>query len=310
MPTDTEARARRVVAREVTERRGWLSSVWTTRTRSVIKELVAHLFLIPISITMVIPLYWLFTTSLKPKGMVFTYPPQWIPNPIRWENYPEALTILPFHLFFKNSMVYCVTILIGQVLVSTLVGYGFARLRFPGRDLIFWLVLIRMMLPGAVTMVPSYVMFSKMGWVNTLLPLVVPGWLPGLYSGSFYIFLCRQFFMGIPLELDDAAKIDGAGHIRIWWQIILPLSKPVIATVAIFSFITHWNDFMGPLIYLHDVERQTLALSILTFQGAHDTEWHWLMAVSSLMVVPVIILFFSAQRYFLQGISMTGITGR
>jgi len=306
----TEARARRVVAREVTARRDWLSRIWTARTRSVIKELVAHLYLIPISITMLIPLVWLFSTSLKPKGMVFTYPPQWIPNPIRWENYPEALTILPFHLFFRNSMIYCITILIGQVLVSTLVGYAFARLRFPGRDLLFWLVLIRMMLPGAVTMVPSYVMFSKMGWVNTLLPLVVPGWLPGLYSSSFYIFLCRQFFMGIPLELDDAARIDGADHIRIWWQIILPLSKPVITTVGIFSFIIHWSDFMGPLLYLHEMERQTLALGIQTFRGAYDTEWHWLMAASSVMVIPIIILFFSAQRYFLRGISMTGITGR
>jgi len=142
-------------------------------------------------------------------------------------------------------MIYCITILIGQVLVSTLVGYAFARLRFPGRDFIFWLVFIRMMLPGTVTIVPSYVMFSKMGWVNTLLLLVVPGWLSGLYSSSFYIFLCRQFFMGLPLALDDAARIDGAGHIRIWWQIILPLSKPVVATVGIFSFIIHWGDFMG-----------------------------------------------------------------
>jgi multiple sugar transport system permease protein len=305
-----EARARPMAAREPTRRRDGLPRVWTARIRSVIKEVVSHMLLIPISITMVLPLYWLFTTSLKPKGLVFTYPPQWIPNPIRLQNYPEALTILPFHLFFRNTMIYCVTIVIGQVLVSTLVGYAFARLRFPGRDVIFWLVLIRMMLPGTVTMVPAYVMFAKMGWVNTFLPLVVPGWLPGLYSSSFYIFLCRQFFMGIPLELDDAARIDGAGHIRIWWQIMLPLSKPVVTTVAIFSFIIHWNDFMGPLLYLHDLELQTLALGLQSFRGAYSTEWHWLMATSSVMVVPLIILFFSAQRYFLRGIAMTGITGR
>jgi multiple sugar transport system permease protein len=296
--------------REVTVRRDGFSRARSARTKSVIQELMAHLFLIPISVTMVVPLYWLFVTSLKPKGMVFTYPPQWIPDPVRWANYPEALTILPFHLFLRNSMIYCVTIVIGQVLVSTLVGYAFARLRFPGRDLLFWLVLIRMMLPGAVTMVPSYVMFSKMGWVNTFLPLIVPGWLPGLNSASFYIFLCRQFFLTIPLELDDAAKIDGAGYALIWWRIILPLSKPVITTVAIFSFIIHWNDFMGPLLYLHDLDLQTLALGIQTFRGAYDTEWHWLMAVSTVMVIPIIILFFSAQRYFLRGIAMTGITGR
>lgn len=297
-------------ARERRREQGLIPRIWTAQTKRVVKELVAHLGLIPISITMLIPLIWMFSTSLKPKGMVFTYPPQWIPNPVRWKNYPEALTILPFHLFFRNSMVYCLAILIGQVLVSTLVGYGFARLSFPGRDFFFWLVLIRMMLPGTVTLVPSYVMFTKMGWINTFLPLVVPGWLPGLYSASFYIFLCRQFFMGIPLELDEAAKMDGAGHLRIWWQIILPLCKPVVTTVAIFSFIIHWNDFMGPLLYLHDMKLRPLALGLQSFQGAYATEWHWMMAASSVMVVPIIILFFSAQGYFLRGIAMTGITGR
>jgi len=192
-----EARAERIVVSEVAKERSWLSRVWTSRARAVAKELLAHLILIPISVAMVVPLYWLFTTSLKPKGMVFTYPPQWIPHPIRLQNDPEALTILPFRLFFRNSMIYCVTIVIGQVLVSTLVGYVFARLRFPGRDLLFWLVLIRMMLPGAVTMVLSYAMFSKMGWVNTFLPLVVPGWLPGLHSSARRYFLRGISMIGI-----------------------------------------------------------------------------------------------------------------
>jgi len=310
MPTNTEATAGRVTAMGTRKTGGRHSRVHSGRTRGAWKEVLAHLVLIPVSITMVVPLYWLFTTSLKPKGMVFTSPPQWIPNPITLQNYPEALTILPFNLFFRNSMIYCVSVLIGQVLVSTMVGYAFARLRFPGKNIIFWLVLIRMMLPDALTMVPSYVMFAKLHWVNTFLPLVVPAWLPGFYSSSFYIFLCRQFFTGIPLELDDAAKIDGAGHLRIWWQIILPLSKPVIATVAIFSFIIHWNDFMGPLLYLHDLELQTLALGLQTFQLGHGTEWQWVMALASLMVAPIIVLFFSAQRYFLKGIAMTGLTGQ
>jgi multiple sugar transport system permease protein len=282
----------------------------TARTRRVVRELSAHLFLIPLSITMLFPLIWLFSTSLKPRGMVFTYPPQLIPDPVRWENYREALTVLPFANFFKNSMIYCVGIMVGQVLVSTLVGYAFARLRFPGRDFFFWLVLIRMMLPGSVTLVPSYVMFQKMGWVNTFLPLIVPGWLPGLNSASFYIFLCRQFFMGIPLELDDAAKIDGASHFRIWWQIIVPLSKPAVTTVGIFSFILHWNDFQGPLLYLHKMSLRPLALGLQSFQGAYSTDWHWLMAASTTMVVPMIFLFFMAQRYFLRGIAMTGLTGQ
>lgn len=282
----------------------------TVRIRNLIKELLSHLFLIPLSLTMLFPLLWLFSTSLKPQGMLFTYPPQLIPNPVRWQNYPEALTVLPFANFFKNTMIYCVSIMVGQVLVSTLVGYAFARLRFPGRNFLFGLVLVRMMLPATVTLVPSYVMFQKMGWINTFLPLVVPGWLPGLNSASLYIFLCRQFFMGLPLELDDAAKIDGAGQLRIWWQIILPLSKPVVTTVAIFSFILHWNDFQGPLLYLHKMSLRPLALGLQSFQGANQTDWHWLMAASTTVVVPMIILFFAAQRFFLRGVAMTGITGR
>ncbi len=296
--------------RRLRQEEGWLARIWTAKTKRIVKELIAHLFLIPISITMLIPLIWLFSTSLKPKGMVFTYPPQLIPNPVRWQNYPEALTVLPFHLFFRNTMIIVTARVTGQILISTMVAYAFARLRFPGRNFLFWLVLVKMMLPGSVTLVPEYVMFNKLGWVNTFLPLTVPAWLPGWYSSSFYIFLCRQFFMGIPMELDDAAKIDGAGHLRIWWQIIMPLSKPVITTVGIFSFLVGWNDFMGPLIYIQKMNLRPLALGLQSFQGAFTTEWHWLMAASTTMVVPVIILFFAAQRYFLQGISMTGITGR
>ncbi len=303
----TEAAAE---AKSARREQGWLDRIWTAKTKRVLKELFAHLCLIPISITMLIPLLWLFSTSLKPKGMVFTYPPQLIPNPVRWQNYPEALTVLPFHIFFRNTMIIVVARVTGQILVSTMVAYAFARLRFPGRNFLFWMVLIKMMLPGSVTLVPEYVMFNKLGWINTFLPLTVPAWLPGWYSSSFYIFLCRQFFMGIPAELDDAAKIDGASHLRIWWQIILPLSKPVVTTVGIFSFMIAWNDFMGPLIYIQKMNLRPLALGLQSFQGAFTTEWHWLMAASTTMVVPVIFLFFAAQRYFLQGITMSGITGR
>jgi multiple sugar transport system permease protein len=288
-------------------------SIWTIRR--VARELVAHALLIPISIVLLFPLVWLVSTSLKCHAEIFKFPPQLIPDPVCWNNYPEALTIYPFDLYFRNSMIYCVGIVTGQVLVSAFVGYGFARLRFPGRDFLFWLVLVRMMLPFAVTMVPSYVMFSKMKWINTFLPLIVPGWLPGLNSASFYIFLCRQFFMGIPLELDDAAKIDGAGHVRMWWQMILPLSKPVIATVAVFSFIIHWNDFQGPLLYLQRQNLRPMALALQSFGDAFgpestSAEWQWLMAASTAFVVPMIIMFFAGQRYFLRGISTSGLAGR
>jgi multiple sugar transport system permease protein len=288
-------------------------SVWTIRR--VAQELVSHALLIPISIVLLFPLVWLVSTSLKCHTEIFKFPPQLIPNPVCWNNYPEALTIYPFDLYFRNSMIYCVGIVTGQVLVSAFVGYGFARLRFPGRDFLFWLVLLRMMLPFAVTMVPSYVMFSKMKWINTFLPLIVPGWLPGLNSASFYIFLCRQFFMGIPLELDDAAKIDGAGFVRMWWQMMLPLSKPVIATVAVFSFIIHWNDFQGPLLYLQRQNLRPMALALQAFGDAFgpestSSEWQWLMAASTAFVVPMLVMFFAGQRYFLRGISTTGLAGR
>jgi multiple sugar transport system permease protein len=287
----------------------------TMGVRQVIRKVTPHLFLIPASLVLIFPLVWMISTSLKPQQALFTMPPQLIPNPIRWANYPEALTTMPFHIYVRNSVIYCVGIVVGQVLVSALVGYGFARLRFPGRDAIFWLVLIRMMLPFAVTMVPSYVMFAKMDWVNTFLPLIVPGWLPGLNSASFYIFLCRQFFMGLPLELDDAAKIDGAGFLRLWWQVLLPLSKPVLATVGILSFIIHWNDFQGPLLYLQRQNLRPMALALQTFGRAFGTvegrsEWQWLMAASVAFLMPMLITFFVGQRYFLRGISTSGLAGR
>lgn len=276
----------------------------------VMKELFSHALLIPISIVMMFPLVWLFSTSLKTRSDVFEYPPALIPDPIQWSNYVDALTILPFDLFFRNTMIIVIARLIGQIITCTLAGYAFARLRFPGREILFWLVLIKMMLPAAVTMVPEYVMFSRLGWINTFLPLTVPAFLPGWFSSSFYIFLCRQFFRGLPVELDDAAKIDGASHWRIWWQIVLPLSKPVIATVAVFSFMTGWNDFQGPLIYISKLQLRPLALGLISFRGSYSTDWHWMMAASAAMVIPVIILFFFAQGYFLRGISMTGIAGR
>lgn len=283
---------------------------FTNATRRVISEIFSHALLIPLSILMMFPLVWLFSTSLKTRSDVFEYPPSLIPDPIQWSNYAEALTILPFDLFFRNTMIIVVLRLIGQVITCTMAGYAFARLKFPGRELLFWLVLIKMMLPAAVTMVPEYVMFSNLGWINTFLPLTVPAFLPGWFSSSFYIFLCRQFFRGLPIELDDAAKIDGASHVRIWWQIVLPLSKPVIATVAVFSFMTGWNDFQGPLIYISKLQLRPLALGLISFRGSYSTDWHWMMAASATMVIPVIILFFFAQNYFLKGISMTGIAGR
>ncbi len=258
------------------------------------------------SLAMLLPFLWLVSTSLKEQRQIFVYPPQWIPNPIRWQNYPEALTSLPFARYTLNTLLITSLTMIGVLLTSSLCAYGFARLRFPGRDLIFMVLLSTLMLPYAVIMIPQYIMFKYLGWIDTYLPLVVPFWFGG---GIFNIFLLRQFFRTIPADLTEAARIDGASELRIYWQIILPLAGPALAVVAIFTFINSWNDFLGPLIYLSSQSKYTMALGLASFKGLYATQWHYLMAASTVMVIPIIVLFFLAQRYFVQGIVMTGTKG-
>ncbi len=256
------------------------------------------------SLVMLVPFLWLVSTSLKEQRQIFVYPPQWIPSPVRWQNYPESLTVLPFGLFVRNTMVITIITMIGTILTSSLCAYGFARLRFPGRDLIFMVLLSTLMLPYAVIMIPQYIMFKYLGWIDTYLPLTVPAYFGG---GVFNIFLLRQFFRTIPADLTDAARIDGAGDLRIWSRIMLPLARPALVVIAIFTFINTWNDFLGPLIYLSSNSKFTIALGLATFKGMYATQWHYLMAASTIMVVPIIVLFFLAQRYFVQGIVLTGM---
>ena len=258
------------------------------------------------ALVMIAPFLWLVSTSLKEQRQIFLYPPQWIPDPVRWQNYPEALTALPFGRYTLNTLLITALTMVGVLLTSSLAAYGVARLRFPGRDLIFMVLLSALMLPYAVIMIPQYIMFKYLGWIDTYLPLVVPPWFGG---GIFNIFLLRQFFRTIPAELSDAARIDGAGELRIYAQIMLPLAGPALAVVAIFTFINSWNDFLGPLIYLSSQDKYTIALGLATFKGMYATQWHYLMAASTVMVMPIIILFFLAQRYFVQGIVMTGTKG-
>jgi multiple sugar transport system permease protein len=253
---------------------------------------------------MITPFLWLVSTSLKEQAQIFLYPPQWIPDPVAWRNYPEALTALPFGRFVRNTVLITAITMVGVLLTSSLCAYGFARLRFPGRDAIFMVLLSTLMLPYAVTLIPQYVMFTYLGWVDTYLPLTVPVWFGG---GVFNIFLLRQFFRTIPADLTDAARIDGAGELRIYWQVILPLARPALTVVAIFTFINTWNDFLGPLIYLSSHDNFTIALGLATFKGMYATQWQYLMAASTVMIVPIIVLFFLAQRYFVQGIVLTGM---
>jgi multiple sugar transport system permease protein len=251
------------------------------------------------------PLVFLVSTSLKASRQIAKFPPELIPNPWIWRNYPDVFFYVPMQKYFINTLRVVVPSVFGATLPSALAAYAFARVRAPGRDLMFGVLLATMMLPGIVTLIPLYIIFSKIGWVGTFRPLVVPV----LFGSPFYIFLLRQFFMTIPTELEDAALIDGCGRFRIWYSIMLPLAKPALATVAVFAFMGAWNDYMGPLIYLGNRDQYTLSLGLQVFVSNHGSEWGMLMAASTMMVLPVIMLFFFAQKSFIQGITMTGIKG-
>jgi ABC-type glycerol-3-phosphate transport system permease component len=262
--------------------------------------------LVLVSCAMLLPFIWLVSSSLKGQHEVFQYPPQWIPNPIRWENYPEALVYRPFALYFKNSLVIALLNVVAVVFSSSFCAYGFARLRFPGRDLWFSVVIATILLPSIITLVPTFVIFTRLGWVNTILPLTVPLFFGG---GAFNIFLLRQFFRTIPEELADAARIDGCSEFGIYWRIMMPLAKPALITVAIFQFLASWNDLLGPLIYLRSPEMATVAVGLAGFRSVMATRWDLQMAAATAMIIPVILLFFFTQRYFIKGIVMTGMKG-
>jgi multiple sugar transport system permease protein len=252
-----------------------------------------------------IPFVWMISTSLTDPGEAIQLPPNFLPNPIVWQNYTRAWTILPFDFFTRNSIVYAGASLVGELVSCSLVAFGFARIRFHGREFWFAALLSTMMLPNQVTLIPQFILFKNLGWLDTLLPLIVPTY----FGQPFYIFLLRQFFLTLPSELDDAARIDGANPIQIYWRIILPLAKPALATVAIFSFVYHWNDFFGPLIYLTTPENMTIAVGLQLFRDQSGTDYSLLMAASVASVCPIIVLFFLAQKTFIQGIALTGMKG-
>jgi ABC-type glycerol-3-phosphate transport system permease component len=258
------------------------------------------------AIVMILPFVWLVSSSLKEENQIFQFPPVWIPDPVRWQNYTEALTYKPFNIYFMNTMIIVTLNMIAIVGTASLCAYGFARIKFPGRDFWFAIVLATMMVPYFVLMIPQFIIFSRLGWINTFLPLTVPFFFGG---GAFNIFLLRQFFRTLPNELSDAARIDGCSELGIYWRIIMPLAKPALATVAIFTFLFSWNDFIGPLLYLSSPENFTVAIGLATFRSVMRTRWDLLMAASTAMILPVVLLFFFAQRYFIQGIVMSGIKG-
>lgn len=278
----------------------------TGRTARLLgQSLGKHLLLLIGSGFFIAPMLFMLSTSLKAMRQISKFPPEWIPNPVIWGNYPDVFTYAPMHKYLINTLLIVIPTIIGATFTSSLAAYAFARLRAPGKNAIFMLVLSTLMLPAVVTMVPTYIVFAKLQWVGTFKPLVIPA----LAGNAFNIFLLRQFFMTIPRELEDAALIDGCSRFRIFTSIILPLAKPVLATVTIFAFMGAWNDYLGPLIYLGNEEQYTLTLGLQAFVQYHGSEWGMLMAASTMMVLPVILLFFFAQKNFVQGITLTGIKG-
>lgn len=276
-------------------------------TRRVFHAILVYALVIPGAIIFMIPLIWMLSTALKEPKQVFIFPPQWIPDPIMWENFAKGWNdFLPFNRFLLNSLIITTNNIVGNLVSCSLAAFAFARLRARGRTFFFVLVLGTMLLPSEVTVIPQYVLFTKLGWNNTWLPLMVPAW----FGWAFFIFLLRQFFMGIPRELDEAARLDGASSWRILWSIILPLSKPALATVVIFAFIGNWNNFLYPLIYIRSTDMQVLAVGLNMFRGAYgNTNYNYMMAVALMVLLPVLLVFFFGQRLFVRGIALTGIKG-
>lgn len=273
------------------------------RTR-LLKTIGSYLLLGGVSLILLTPLLWMIFTSLKPMTEIVQFPPTFFPKAIHWENYLMAINSFPFWSYTKNTLIIAGSVVIGNVLANSFIAYGFAKLNFPGKRILFALVLSTMMIPGFVTMIPQYVIFSKIGWVGTYLPLIVPSF----FGNAFNIFLMRQFYLSISNELIEAAQLDGANHLYIWSHLMIPLTKPALITIAINSFNGAWNDFLGPLLYIKEQRQYTLQIGLQVFKNQSTTQWHYLMAGAVLVLLPTILLFFFAQRYFIEGMNLTAGT--
>jgi len=275
------------------------------RQRELLTKIVSYAVLSVGAFTMLVPFFWMLSTSFKEPAGIFKMPPEWIPDPFTLENYVKIWQKTDLARGFANSMVIAVVSTVGEVFVSTLAGYSFARIRFPGRNVVFAMLLSTMMIPGVVTMIPAFTLFRYLDWIDSWKPLIVPL----MFGSSFAIFLCRQFFATLPEELADAGKIDGANQFQIYWGIYLPQARPVIATLAVLGFIARWNDYLGPLIYVRSAEKYPIALMLTTLNTMYEKQWTLLMAGSVIALIPIIVLFVSLQRYFVGSIALTGIKG-
>ncbi len=267
------------------------------------KSVIPHTLLIALGIVFLFPFAWLISTSLKTPDEIFKIPPDFIPSEPQWQNYTNALEAIPFMRYVGNTLIICAVNIVGQLLSAPLVAYSIAKIPWRGRNVIFMIIVATMILPPQVTMIPVYIIFSKLGWVNTYLPLTI-----GSFFGSaFFIFLLRQFFLGIPNELSEAARIDGANELRIYGQIMMPLLKPPLATIVLFTFVSSWTDFLGPLIYLNDAEKWTITVGLQGFLQDHGAQWELLMAAAAIFTIPMVVLYFFGQKFFMKaGSTMTG----
>lgn len=286
----------------VSARQPWLTK---KRLQGIVRSILIHAALLPAAFVFMLPFLWMLSTSLKTDAQLYAYPPIWIPNPLNWANYPNAVTYITFFLYLRNTLIIAVAATIGAVISCSLVAYSLSRIPWPGRHILFIATVATLMLPFQVTLIPLFLVFKNLGWVGDFRPLIVPHF----FGGALYIFLLRQFFMTIPMELSEAARIDGASEFRIYWSVILPLVRPALATVAIFEFIARWRDYLGPLIYLNDQRLYTLSLGMYQYSSQYGREWGLLMAASVLITMPIILLFFFVQKTFVQGITLTGIKG-
>lgn len=300
MAQEADAQAREALLERERRRARLLRSL-----RKSVRMLPIYTILTAGTIILGLPLAWLVSSSLKSNAMIFAYPPQWIPNPVEWRNFVIVWQKVPFGLYTLNTLHIVFFAVLGGTLSSAFVAFGFARLRFPGRDILFLILLGTLMIPFHVTLIPTFVLYKFLKWLDTFKPFTIVPWFGG---SAFSVFLIRQFYMTLPLELDDAARIDGCSSFDIFWRIILPQAKPALGVIAIFGFMGNWNGFILPLIYLQSPEKYPLALGINALRSAQfNTKWHLLMAASLMMCLPCIILYFFAQRYFVQGIVFSGV---
>jgi len=294
---------RKIKVFESKKKRAILNNV--KQMRVIIKKLVMHIFLFIGGLIMLMPFAWMISSSLKEPARVFIYPPQWIPNPITFKAYIQTWTLLPFSIAYLNSFKITLSAVVGTLLTSSMAAFAFSKLEFYGRKLIFISLLATMMIPIQVTLIPMFILFKNIGWIDTHWPLIVPR----VLTNAFGVFLLRQFFMTIPDDLLDAARIDGCNLWGIYWKIMLPLSTPALATLGIFVFMSTWNDFLAPLVYLDSMKKLTVPLLVSATKGLYYNEWTILMATGCSAVMPVLIVYLFAQRYFIQGITLTGLKG-